>query len=240
VDVGKYLGRSIAAFIAMSAVPGLTAASDGSLLSSFRIGAALGHYDGNLDIDVSGSASGRQSENESSNIFGAFLGANLVGTKFYGDLGVEFLDVDDFDLTEIIGSGGIFLNPHWNIFIGYRLATQGDGVMDDEFYQEKGPVAGITFSKRVFESNTFSMTAAYNRSKFDFSDAKDDTADGFVAKVQYGWIRKQHHAVGIRVRAFYFDSESEDDNPNSDIPIRTSRSLEETYTTVYYQITFQP
>jgi len=203
--------------------------ADDAAIWSLKGGLVAGRYSVDSDFSVGGSETSLANENE--RILGGMAGTSLSGERFFGDLSVEFMDIDTFDVSELLGTVGFIVNPTWSAFAGVRLSWQGDGLFDDKFYKERGPFVGVSAFFPVSEQWAVGLSGSYNRSRFDFAGAGKDDGNGYSVKAQLN-RRGTGHSVGIRFRTF--DVETDIEGAPGKI------ELTEEYLTAYYQYSFVP
>lgn len=203
--------------------------ADDTATWSLKGGLVAGRYSVDSDFSVGGNKTSLADENE--RIFGGMVGTSLSGERFFGDLSVEFMDIDAFDVSELLGTVGYVITPTWSFFAGARLSWQGDGLFDDEFYKERGPFVGVSAFFPVSEQWAVGLSGSYNRSRFDFTGAGKDDGNGYSLKAQLN-RRGTGHSLGIRFRTFDVDTDLEG------APGKIE--LTEEYLTAYYQYSFVP
>lgn len=209
-----------------------------------RVGALGGIYNSDFELvlrDTGGDVVDREGDSNTLASLGVFGGYTVAYDMFYADAALEFQTTpfdsageDGFDRTDLLLSVGVFLPRDFNASIGYRLAWQGDGFFDDDFYKESGPVIGIGFPSFPFIGNwRVNPSAAVNFTKLKF-DSVDDEPSFTGVSLRAAVIQPDSpHSFGLRVQRF-----SGSDDESVEGVGRLDLDLTETYVHLFYQFSF--
>ncbi len=169
-----------------------------------RASISLGQYDTDgRDNSGSLSADGNIVGLDLGGSFGAnFWKADALGALLF-DIELDFLTVgsidltlrdsngnvvgstsgDDFDRTDLKFTVGQQFSLGLVPFIGYRIAYQGDGLLDDENYQEKGIVLGLAYSGiELGKAAKLGLSVAYNDDELEFDNGATVDVTGYSAR----------------------------------------------------------
>lgn len=187
----------LVALISLLAVSG-TAMAEGVVIP--RLGAHLGQY------EVEFSAPGIDADNDET-AYGLETGLFYGRKQFVADLGLEFLDVDNFDITSTNLTLGWRFAKHWSAFAGYRYAWQGDGAFDDEFYTEDGPFIGIGLGGMpLADWGSWGLSVAYNDDEAEIADTTFDFT-GISAKFL---VSLRNQPIGLQLRYQQFEDDADE------------------------------
>jgi hypothetical protein len=119
----------------------------------------------------------------------------------------------------------------WSVFIGVRRGWQGDGIFNDDAFEELGPFFGGGFGGvNIGRGWTLNAAASLNLSKVDNfpSDGQDLDYPGLGLRVGVS-PPNSPHALQLRVQSF-----SGDDKVVFDTGERIEYELKETYVLLSY------
>lgn len=197
-----------------------------------RVGVMGGVYDAEAQLS---SATGSGSSDSTEPSYGLLGGYTVAWDSTFFDIGVEYQTVDgdsdsaDFDRTDVLISLGTFLPKDFSFSYGYRFGWQGDGVLDDDFYQETGPFVGLGLpSFAIVGDWTVNTSVAVNFTELDLPGVEQDV--DFFGVSGRAAISKPGlpHSFGLRVQRF------DGDVRESGVKLE----LTETYGHLFYQYNF--
>ncbi len=203
--------RAVAGLLAGAMACGTAQASG---VATWRVGVLGGSYGYEQTFtDTAGAIGPAGTEyetTEDSSNFGILLGVGAAGERFFGDLGLELVQVPDvfgadFNRTDLLLTGGVFIGDHWTLFGGVRSAWHGkDQFGSDAGYTESGPFLGGGYSRRVGERWSLAGSVAVNFLTFKDEGGQqvdDATGAGFSFKVQANRLESPH-SFFMRLQSF--------------------------------------
>ncbi len=143
--------------------------------------------------------------------YGGELGYTLSLSDFYADVGLNMLRTKSEDQnlwrTDLLFTVGYYLTENWSLFGGFRRGWQGDGIFNDDVFQELGPYLGVGFGGIPLGGwGTLNVSAAYNFDKVkDFPvDGKDLDYPGVSLKLGMNF-KNTPHSLQLRLQRFSGD-----------------------------------
>jgi hypothetical protein len=230
-----------------------------------RFGAALGRYSGEAStrpFDAGGNPfaipcpipdgppATECSAKGVSATYGGELGYTLNLADFYADVGLNLLRTksggDNLWRTDLLFTVGYYITDNWSAFAGFRRGWQGDGVFNDDVFEETGPYVGFGYGGIPLGGwGTLNMSAAYN-----FDEVKNFPIDGEDLdypgiSLKFGMnFRNTPHSLQLRLQRFSGDDSVAliDADPQNEIPDGTTLGrfeydLEETWAVLSYVYT---
>lgn len=173
-----------------------------------RVGVVVGQYKG--EFELLGQSEGGDFELT----YGLSGGVSAAVGNFIFDLGLELLRQDlpaeEVDRTDLLPSVSYLIGRHGVVFLGYRLAQQGDGPFNDDLLKENGFFVGAGLGGLPAGPLLLSPSAAYNLSEVEVNDDPDDVFDefdydGVSLKLGLALQRAPQHSVELRYQRFNGD-----------------------------------
>ncbi|WP_370305685.1 hypothetical protein [Sinimarinibacterium flocculans] len=192
---------------------GMSAAQAAQPAYSFRLGLTEGGYQndsfftGNGSEQLIGSSSSDDSWFFS---YGVQTGFSMALGDFFGDVALEYyaplVDSGSLDRTDVLATLGYLIGANWSVFAGYRQGMQGDGLMDDETFEESGFYVGFGYGGMQMGPIIVGTSLAYNFSDAEIPDATDEfDYDGISLKVSISPKDAPQHSVQLRYQRFAGD-----------------------------------
>lgn len=224
-------------------------AQDTGMNWSGRIGPTIGTYKGEVAIRATDGANGAVLLNENFEgdeefAYGLQTGLTAGYGKFFADLGIEWLQVDfrgeELDRTDAVLSIGYRVGAYGSLFTGVRKSTQGDGIFDDETFDEFGPFIGAGLGGMPAGPVLFGASVAYNFSQVDDFPSEGEELDyeGFSIKLSASPKSAPNHSVQLRFQQFDGDDSVSGDVTGDGVDDDVEFELEETYLQLYYLYAF--
>jgi hypothetical protein len=168
--------------------------------------------------------------------YGGEVGYTINLADFYADVGLNMLRTksgeEDLWRTDLLFTVGYYLNENWSLFAGFRRGWQGDGIFNDDVFEEIGPYVGLGFGGIPLGGwGTLNLSAAYN-----FDEVKNFPIDGEDLdypgiSLKFGMnFRNTPHSIQLRLQRF------EGDDSISGVG-RVDYDLEETWAVLSYVFT---
>ena len=170
--------------------------------------------------------------------YGGEIGYTINIADFYADLGLNLLRTasgdEDLWRTDLLFTVGYYLTENWSLFAGVRRGWQGDGVFNDDAFEEIGPYVGVGYGGIPLGGwGTLNMSAAYNFDKVKNFPLEDEELDYPGVSLKFGMnFKNTPHSVQLRLQRF-----SGDDSVSVGSAGRVDYDLEETWAVLSYVFT---
>jgi hypothetical protein len=176
--------------------------------------------------------------------YGGEFGYTLNLADFYADLGLNMLRTksgdEDLWRTDLLFTVGYYLSENWSLFAGLRRGWQGDGIFNDDVFEEIGPYVGLGFGGIPIGSwATLNMSAAYNFDKVKNFPNDDSDLDYPGISLKFGMnFKNTPHSLQLRLQRFSGDDSLRISPADPDCPsCRVDFDLEETWAVLSYVFT---
>jgi hypothetical protein len=182
--------------------------------------------------------------------FGGELGYTINLADFYADIGLNLLrtksEEQNLWRTDLLFTLGYYLTENWSIFAGVRRGWQGDGVFNDDQFEELGPYVGFGYGGIPLGGwGTLNMSAAYNFDKVENYPIPVEELDYGGISLKFGMnFRNTPHSLQLRLQRFsgddtveIFDTDSGNEIPDGTFLGRFDYELEETWAVLSYVYT---
>jgi hypothetical protein len=118
------------------------------LEQSLGVGALVGAYNTDQDLDLSGAnASASAWSDSATDVAGGVTGSySLIYDTLVIGAGIDYYHVDASDAyerTNLLATVGYAINDTWLVFTGYTAAFHGDGFLSDDRESDFGPLVGL-------------------------------------------------------------------------------------------------
>lgn len=218
---------------------GLTALSVGPAVAGTNVLQArttplgFGDYEFTLDSATS------EGSYVSTDVGLTFIHATEQNSAYIADLEVEYWAIDNvtqnrgpgnnFDRTDVRMTFGYKTPVNVTPFVGYRIATQGEGLLNDDYAEEDGFYVGASYSGiKIGDTGSVTLSAAYNFNTYEVPNTAELDTVGLSAKVSY-LLSAVPVAFNLKYQSFSEDSNLRDLS-GTFAPIAVQ--YEETYTTM--------
>lgn len=225
------------------------ASAESSMSLVGRIGPTVGTYQGEVKVriaDVNNVTLIDETVGGDSELMYGFQGGLTASDgRLFLDLALDYLRVEladeKVDRTDLTFTGGFKLGSNGSFFAGYRIGAQGDGVFNDDNFEESGPFIGAGLGGLSAGPLYLGASAAFNFSNVDDFPVpgEDLDYDGISVKFSAALKSMPSHSLQLRIQQFEGDgSVGADTDMDGDADLRTDFELEETYLQLYYIYSF--
>lgn len=217
-----------------------------------RVGPTVGFYAADFTVDFTDVASGTTTEQgfdgDQETAYGLQAGLNASYGNWFGDLAVDYLrfefEDDKVHRTDLVLTAGYRIGDNFSVFAGFRKSTQGDGVFNDDVFEEDGPLVGAGVGGIAAGALVLGASLAANFSELEFSDAEefdglgsDVDYDGLSLKLSAALKSRPNHSLQLRLQRYEGDDSANVGDADGGVT-RIDIELEEKYVQLYYIYSF--
>lgn len=233
------------AALAGAGVSGAVQAQDMSW--SLRAGPSIGTYQGEVGIQFTGAVNeGGAVEGDRELAYGLHGGATLGMGRLFADFAIEGTrlefggDSEELERTDMAFTLGYRVHDHVSVFGGYRMGMQGEGLFNDDGFEEAGPFAGAGVGGIAAGPLLLGASAAYSFGEAEIPDTFGEFDYGGISlKFSVSPAQAPQHSVQLRYQNFDGDESLRLDADGDGVNDTTFNvELEETYFQLFYVYTF--